>query len=211
MDPRPLTSFSKEAFGRCLKDFPVASWRSSLDHIPIITSLPLDWKCWYARRPPATRLNRPTQDAMRDASEHHTTLWNTFETQLQQQCETYESFVSHAIAQAATIFRPAHKAPQPDTQRSMVAQLWAHYAAVRNTKIASLNNLFQAWMHSCHVQKLKRQLTQSCRQAKQDRLLRAVQAATEAAQANESRRLFRFIRNLTPPTRFRGLSLVSPW
>ena len=39
--------------GRTVPNFPVAAWRTIRDHVPVISSLPLQWKCWF-HRPPQT-------------------------------------------------------------------------------------------------------------------------------------------------------------
>ena len=203
--------------GRCLREFPVASWRLGIDHRPLIASTSLAWKCWFARRPPATRLNRPTKEAMHHAWSSQTPTWHSFATQLLADCdqlppkiEALCDFAPHAIAQAASIFRPRRPQKPPAQQTSIVAQLWQHYGALRNAQSCEISTLFRIWTHYTKVIQLKRQLTKSCKELKKARLQNAVRDAELAAQAHDTRKLFQIIRDLTPKMPFRQIRFRGP-
>ena len=36
--------------GKCLSQFPLASWRCAPDHAPILMSFPKNWKCWFMQK-----------------------------------------------------------------------------------------------------------------------------------------------------------------
>ena len=67
--------------------------------------------------------------------------------------------------------------------------------------------LWQAWQHAVQIRKIKKQLTHSCKAAKQARLHTAVEEAQAAAQRHDLRSLYKIIRTLTPKQPFKMIRL----
>ena len=200
--------------GQCLKEFPLASWRAVIDHRPIVTSLSLAWTCWFAKRPQPTKLKRFTQENMYQAWSQRTTTWSQVQQQLQSACqnmepnmEAFHAFANQTLAICASTFGPAKRNLDARPHRPLIAQLWHHYKLLRRLKPTTLSLFFEAWMHFCHVKKLKIQLSNACREAKQARLHRVVEQAQEAAARHDSRKLYSIIRSLTPKQPFRLIRL----
>ena len=90
--------------GRCLKDFPLASWRESPDHLPILSSLHVGWNCWYAKPAQDPRLSRTTKENLFRAWQNRDQAWHFCHSGLTQQIrklrpslQAYDHFQNTAI------------------------------------------------------------------------------------------------------------------
>ena len=200
--------------GHCLQEFPLAAWRTVVDHRPILVSLPLTWTCWHAKPPQPTKLKRHTQENMYYAWRRQTPSWTQVQTQLRQLCEqmpsslnAYPKFAQDVIDLCSQSFTAGTRASFVRPHQSIVAQLWMHYRQLRQSRLDSLASIFQAWVNFRHVMTLKAQLSKACREAKKARLQHFVTQAQEAADLHDSRKLHSIIRELAPKQPFRLIRL----
>ena len=202
--------------GHSLPAFPVAGWRATRDHVPVIASLPLHWRCWYRRPPQTQRFPRSAYEVLHDAWRTHNPLWPELQAKLDivitcipQDVQHLPRLVRETIGTCALSMKhhprsiPISQAPS----RSVVAQIWHSYAIVRRTQSFSTAALFRAWMHSARMLILKRRLSQSCRMAKAQRLHLAIADARAAADRHDTRTIFAIIRRLTPKQPYRAIRL----
>ena len=202
--------------GRTLPDFPVASWRAIRDHLPIVCSIPMSWKCWYNRPKEVNVLSRPMQQVLRDACHSCDSTWMDLQAQLTQQVvqkppvlQAVSQLVQDTLQTCCHVLRPLtlQRPMAYPSHRSLLAQLWHSYAQIRRTSHTSSAALFNAWKHQCRLRLIKRRLSQACKQAKVSRLQCAVDQANAAAQRHDTRALFAVIRKLTPRTPYRAIRL----
>ena len=76
----------KQAHGSfCLTAFPLIQARAFPDHLPILSSIPVDWKVWYCTKPkPSITL---TKQELMQIDYHHkanTSRWQDFQTKIQE-------------------------------------------------------------------------------------------------------------------------------
>ena len=205
--------------GRALQDFPVASWRETRDHLPIICSLPLTWKCWYNKPRQINVLPRATQQVLRAACQQHHPAHHTIQANLVTcvaETPPELSRVSDLVHSTLNTCYHTLKSLQPQrpqggpNHRSLLAQLWHSYTQLRQTSSFDLVAIFNAWKHFGRLRLLKRRLSHSCKRAKVARLSSAVDQATAAAHRHDTRALFATIRKLTPRSPHRAIRLHGP-
>ena len=203
--------------GHALRYFPIASWRTIRDHVPVVCSLPLNWRCWYHKSSHAASLSKPHQKLLYEVwkTPQHP-AWPELQLVLEDPFRNSPTDVQQLPSMIAetlvTCSQVLHKISQPakaalPKHRSIVAQLWHSYSIVRRTSTCSLPDLFRAWFHSTRIQQLKRRLSTSCKQAKVKRLQDAATAAHHAALRHDTRVVFEIIRRLTPKQPHRAIRL----
>ena len=198
--------------GKCLRDTPLACWRETPDHFPILSSISLGWTCWHAKKPLASRLSRLTQEHMYQEWRQQTSRWQTFEHALNQDLpanmSSLQVFMQTTVQQCSQHFRLVKPPPPKENpHRPLVADLWSHFRALRQPQQPDLCNIFHAWSHITKIRDLKKQLTASCKAAKQMRLLEAVRQAEEAAAHHDTRKLFCIIRSIAPKAPYKLIRL----
>ena len=126
--------------GTRIRNFPLASWRGTQDHLPIVCSIPLSWTCWFARRPVATRLTRLIKENVHQAWKSSSPQWQTFARDLSQQVQAMPASLDSLIpfsAKAIDLSSQTFRQPQPMARQlphcSLVAELWSHFRALRRT------------------------------------------------------------------------------
>ena len=193
--------------GKALHDFPVASWCLQRDHLPVLCSLPLNWRCWYHRPKQVHVLPKASQQALHEAWQAQHSGWIQVQNDLTQhlnpispKLDNLPQLVSTTLQRCHQLVRtPSMHRKEPVLRhRSTLAQMWHSYALIRKTKASSVATLFQVWKHCCRLRQLKHRLSKSCKLAKVQRLQKAVTIATEAADRHDVRTLFATIRGLTP-------------
>ena len=104
--------------GRALADFPVASWRDTRDHLPIISSLPLSWKCWYNNKPrQVNTLPRTTQQVLRDVWQTKDSTWMELRAQLAVSVATIPPVITNVSHLAQTTLNACYHALKPLQKR----------------------------------------------------------------------------------------------
>ena len=202
--------------GHCVTDFPLASWRQMPDHLPIVTSFPTGWKCWYQ---PSEKFSfsRRMQEKVAEAQKLNTPTWQTYVSQAtdrvaQLQVETPDV---QTLLHWSEEFCKKHFVLQPklphasQSTKHIVHQLWDLRRELCATTNASVQALFTAWQTHTQLHKKKKQLDRHCRAIKLNRIHQAVTAAEQAASNHDTRKLFATIRTLCPKhcsatIRFRG-------
>ena len=202
--------------GRSLAEFPVAGWRTLRDHIPVIASFPLNWKCWFNRPPQTQRFPRAAGEALYEIWQHQHPAWNYLQAELDTVIETVpndlnqlHSLNSTIISKCASLLKPYQQTSKrvPPNNRSTIAQMWHSYAIVRRTQSAAISALFQAWHHFVRMHVVKKRLAQLCKRTKVQRLQQAVDEACIAATRHDTRTIFAIIRKLTPKQPYRAIRL----
>ena len=205
--------------GRALPDFPVASWRTCRDHIPVICSISLGWKCWFHKPPHKHVLTKHTKQALFEAWQHRTFEWTRLQDTLSQDLQTIPTQLTQLATLKHKLLSKCHHAlrtPSTSTakpapkHRSIIAQLWHSYGIVRRTNVTTTMALFEAWKHASRLQALKKRLSASCRHAKAQRLHQAVADAHHAALRHDTRTVFAIIRKITPRQPYRTIRLRGP-
>ena len=111
--------------GRSLKDFPLASWREVPDHMPIVSSLPLSWTCWFAKPHSAIRLSRTTKahlwTAWKDQTPARQRLHSTLVQQVGQLPASLDSSKPMQSKLAISSFGQPHSPQSPRTGLSLPA------------------------------------------------------------------------------------------
>ena len=190
MRQQQMDALSRE--GHSLTLIPLASWKDAEDHLPIVCSIPLGWKCWIAPKHLANhRLSKPVQEQLYKAWQQQTPTWHQVGEHLEahlwnqpQKLSEVQTFAKHAIEHCNTILKcPATQSSQP--HRSTIAEMWHRYGQLRRTWQTDLKSMFRAWTHYAHIRSLKKALDRSCRQAKRNRLLQAAAEAHQAAQRHD--------------------------
>ena len=97
--------------------------------------------------------------------------------------------------------------PMQLPHRSVVAQMWSHFRALRRTWQTTQFSMFQAWHHFAQISKSKRELSKACKRLKQQRLFDAVALAQDAADRHDTRKLFCIIRSIAPKMPFKLIRL----
>ena len=104
--------------GKCMQEFPLASWRELLDH----SSLPLGWICWHAKRPIDPRLSRSTKEHMYTAWTSQISTWHQFQHDLEQQVgqlsknysfDRYHTFEIHVLQDEISQISPHRIIAEP--------------------------------------------------------------------------------------------------
>ena len=205
--------------GTTLPDFPVASWRVCRDHVPVISSIPLGWRCWYHKPKCTHRLPKAIKLALHDAWKTKSNHWTQLEADLSAtiahvppNLESLSCLQQTLLQQCNAVLRTTlvPSRPQPPRHRSIMAQLWHLYGTIRNTQTCTLQSLFQVWQSHVRLMQLKRRLSKSCKAAKVHRLQTAVAEAHQAALRQDIRTVFQVIRKLTPKQPFRTIRLRGP-
>ena len=193
--------------GKALHDFPVASWRLQRDHLPVLCSLPLNWRCWYHRPKQVHALPKASQRALHEAWQAQHSGWTQVQNDLTQHWSTFSLKLDNLTQLVSTTLHSTTLPPAGLRHRSTLAQMWHSYALIRKTKSSSVAALFQVWKHCCRLRQLKHRLSKSCKLAKVRRLQNAVHIATDAADRHDVRTLFATIRGLTPKQPYRAIRL----
>ena len=204
--------------GRTLPEFPVASWRPCRDHVPVVSSVSLGWKCWYHQARCTHQLPKTSKQVLYDAWKDQTSQWTVMQASLSESVQATPPSLSNLPALQSDLLLKCHamlrtdKGPlRPHTpHRSIIAQLWHSYGILKQTQTCSMQSLFKAWTHFARLHRLKRRLSQSCKTVKVQRLQRAVTEAAAAAQRHDTRKVFEIIRKLTPKQPFRAIRLRGP-
>ena len=202
--------------GRTLPEFPVASWRACRDHIPVICSVSLGWKCWFHKPPHKHTMTKHTKQALFEAWHNQSPVWHQLQDSLSQGMHAIPSQLTHLPALKHQLLSQCHnvlRTPSTDLgvpapkHKSIIAQLWHSYGIVRRTQTTSIAALFEAWKHASRLQILKKRLSASCRHAKANRLHQAVADAHNAALRHDTRTVFAVIRRITPRQPYRAIRL----
>ena len=61
--------------GRSLALFPVASWRATRDHVPVVCSVSLGWKCWFRKPPISQNLSKAAKNALHSTWQTQSPEW----------------------------------------------------------------------------------------------------------------------------------------
>ena len=135
--------------GHALRFFPVASWRATRDHVPVVCSLPLSWKFWF---------HRARHACQKLLHEVWKTPYHPVRPELQEKLQEpiryapvdlqhLPDLVIGVLLESSKVLHRALKPPSISwpRHRSIVAQLWYSYGIVRRTNTCSLQDVFRVW------------------------------------------------------------------
>ena len=202
--------------GRCIKNFPLASWRVHPDHLPIVTSFPLGWKCWYQ---PSAKPSFPKRmhEKILDSRQQGAATWTSYVSQATQHiaqlspdptavCSLLHCSESFCKKHFTLPPKPPHAS---ESTKTVVHELWSLRRTLLAIDCTAIPALFKAWKLFAKMHKTKKILDAHCRTIKLTRIENAVTLAEKAASRHDTRKLFATVRNLCPKQsnnaiRFRG-------
>ena len=191
--------------GKCIVQFPLASWRVAPDQRPIVMNFPKNWKCWFL-----AKSHTPQHQALRlpyaRPQLQETSAWTTLTSTAQEKIEALplESPAINAVLHwtqqfCLDQFRVAPKAPTAvEKFKTNIQALWDVRHQLFAIASADIYSLFQAWRPTFQLKRMKSALDQKCKQTRIQRIEQAVQQAEAAASAHNTRRLLQTIRQLCP-------------
>ena len=202
--------------GCAVADFPVASWRMVRDHVPIVCSIVLGWRCWYSKPAASSKITKSDLTVISEAWKSNTPGIEALQATLSEQIASFQPdldalpLLTKRVAQHCHQYA-SHQAPvrpsTPTPHRSIMAHLWHTYAELRKPRLCAMKSIFSCWRNSIRLHQLKKRLSASCRRVKVQRLERAVSQAEDASRRHDSRALFSIIRQLTPKQPYRPIRL----
>lgn len=193
----------------CLPHFPLLQDRDFPDHRPLLCSIPLDSKTWYRSTGGKDHLGRSMSTHTRrlhQAMAQDDPRWHTF---LEQAASTIhctptcqpEKLVETLVQQSFMVVHPQRTTlplwAEPRST-SLVARKWKHLHWARQRHSCLRLTSLRAWCHWMRFRRLRKQLSQHCKQTKTARIRQITSTAARAAAVHDTRALYEAVRQLTP-------------
>ena len=205
----------------CLTSFPLLQARAFPDHVPILSSIPVDWKVWYnPKQKPCVTLTKQDLQLIDHHYRANSQSWQDFQTKIHDSLASDQALdVQFPVRQIMHLSKnmfscaPTNKLPlwMKESTRSLVAQKWKHLHLARQGlgDTMPLSKCFHVWFHVSRFFRCHRLLAKHCTEQKKERFRSITADAARAAAAHDTRALYQAIRLLTPKqvrrmVRFRG-------
>ena len=193
---------------------PLGSWRTSLDHRPLISSFPKQWHPWR-RTPPAIASARQVREHLANMQRHHPDHWSQLCDQIGNQIsskpQTLEQIESlhTSIIPSLPLVRPQMPSTSGLASGGLTKQLWQNHKILLRPRLTNMQSLFGKWQTWTKVCALRKILRKQCRQTKRQKLAMQIQAAAQAFREKDPYRMYKIINQLAPKAPYRQVHLRS--
>ena len=207
-----MDSMAKQ--GHVFHTCPLASWRSGLDHRPLISSLPSEWMPW--RRKPQHVMSATRQrEHLRDMCRFCPDEWAELCQDLTRSLPTPVPDSNLLIEVHKTLCSGLQQLPVKSSARpglpsgGPVKTLWELHRQCMKPTLVTCGNLLHLWQTWTRIQKLRRDLRKASRQEKRRKLEEKVMEAALAFRQKDPYKMYKVINSLAPKTPYKQVHLRS--